>query len=327
VTAQGGAISRGLDPVTISGSIVAGNTSPACAGGSFGGANDITLGDPSCPGANADPLLAPLADNGGPTFTLRPGDGSPAIDGAPVEGCPATDQRGAVRPFGPGCDIGAYERAAPLAAITVPAATVQGTVNPYARAATYHFEFGTTAAYGSATPDVTLPAGADAVPVSAALEGLAPTTTYHVRLVATNLDGTSASGDSTFTTTTQGGGGGDTTAPAFLSASMKPKTFAINRKGAREKLVAAKVKRGTTFRYRLSEAARVVFTIQRRKGKRFVQAKRFAKVSKAGANTKKFSGRIGKRALKPGRYRATLVATDAAKNRSKAKRLLFRIVR
>jgi hypothetical protein len=113
----------------------------------------------------------------------------------------------------------------------------------------------------------------------------------------------------------------------FLAASMKPKTFAVNRKGAPEKLVAAKVRRGTTFRYRLSEAARVVFTIQRRKGKRFVQAKRFAKVSKAGANAKKFSGRIGKRALKPGRYRATLVATDAAKNRSKPKRLLFKVVR
>jgi hypothetical protein len=58
-----------------------------------------------------------------------------------------------------------------------------------------------------------------------------------------------------------------------------------------------------------------------------VQAKRFAKQSKAGANRKRFSGRIGKRALKPGRYRATLVATDAAKNRSKPKRLLFKVVR
>jgi hypothetical protein len=42
---------------------------------------------------------------------------------------------------------------------------------------------------------------------------------------------------------------------------------------------------------------------------------------------KKFSGKIGRRRLKPGRYRATLVATDAARNASKPKRLRFRVVR
>ena len=39
------------------------------------------------------------------------------------------------------------------------------------------------------------------------------------------------------------------------------------------------------------------------------------------------SGRIRKRALSPGRYRATLVARDAAGNASRPKRLAFRIVR
>jgi len=134
--------------------------------------------------------------------------------------------------------------------------------------------------------------------------------------MASNADGTTAGEDRTFTTASQSGGGGgpgDTTAPVILSASLKPTRF--------------RVPRGTTFRYRLSEAARVVFTIQRRKGKRYVQARRFAKQSKAGANTKKFSGRVGKKRLRPGRYRATLVATDSAGNRSKAKRLLFRVVR
>ena len=46
-----------------------------------------------------------------------------------------------------------------------------------------------------------------------------------------------------------------------------------------------------------------------------------------GTNTKRFSGRIGRRALAPGSYRATLVARDAAGNASKAKRLGFRVVR
>ena len=56
-----------------------------------------------------DPLLAPLADNGGPTWTqaLRPG--SPAIDAGAAEGCPDHDARGVPRPQGRACDIGAYE--------------------------------------------------------------------------------------------------------------------------------------------------------------------------------------------------------------------------
>jgi hypothetical protein len=58
---------------------------------------------------NADPLLGPLADNGGPTWTHALMDNSPAIDAAGSATCPATDQRGVARPQGQGCDIGAYE--------------------------------------------------------------------------------------------------------------------------------------------------------------------------------------------------------------------------
>lgn len=56
-----------------------------------------------------DPLLGPLANNGGPTLTSALLAGSPAIDKA--TGCPppATDQRGVSRPQGPACDIGAFE--------------------------------------------------------------------------------------------------------------------------------------------------------------------------------------------------------------------------
>ena len=47
----------------------------------------------------------------------------------------------------------------------------------------------------------------------------------------------------------------------------------------------------------------------------------------AGANRIKFSGRIGRRALRRGRYRATLVATDEAGNRSTPRSVRFRVVR
>ena len=63
---------------------------------------------------NTDPLLGPLADNGGYTETMELLPGSPAIDAGyglvcsmfPVDG---VDQRGVARPIGLGCDIGAYE--------------------------------------------------------------------------------------------------------------------------------------------------------------------------------------------------------------------------
>ena len=58
---------------------------------------------------NTDPLLGPLADNGGPTFTQALLPGSPAIDaGAPVSGV-STDQRGVPRPQVTAPDIGAFE--------------------------------------------------------------------------------------------------------------------------------------------------------------------------------------------------------------------------
>jgi hypothetical protein len=43
--------------------------------------------------------------------------------------------------------------------------------------------------------------------------------------------------------------------------------------------------------------------------------------------TPQFSGKIGRKTLRPGRYRASLRARDAAGNRSAVKRLKFRVVR
>jgi hypothetical protein len=54
-----------------------------------------------------DPMVGPLADNGGPTPTLALLDGSPAINAGTSAGAPAADQRGLERDSIP--DIGAYE--------------------------------------------------------------------------------------------------------------------------------------------------------------------------------------------------------------------------
>jgi hypothetical protein len=58
---------------------------------------------------HTDPQLAPLGNYGGPTLCLALLANSPAIDDADPYDFPTTDQRGYVRPFGAGPDIGAYE--------------------------------------------------------------------------------------------------------------------------------------------------------------------------------------------------------------------------
>jgi uncharacterized repeat protein (TIGR01451 family)/CSLREA domain-containing protein len=59
---------------------------------------------------DVNPLLSPLANNGGATLTHAPQAGSPALDAIPAAQCAASvDQRSIQRPQGIGCDIGAFE--------------------------------------------------------------------------------------------------------------------------------------------------------------------------------------------------------------------------
>jgi hypothetical protein len=107
---------------------------------------------------------------------------------------------------------------------------------------------------------------------------------------------------------------------------------------------AAKAKVGTKVTYRLSAAAPVRFTVERRKAGRKVKGKcrkrtrknsrrkkcnlrlkgSFTHQGRQGSNSFLFTGRLRKGKLKPGRY--YLVAKPAGKT-SKAKRGKFRIVR
>jgi len=116
----GGAIIGGAN-LTLINTIVSGNTAGnaynpvSCTDTCGGGSNDLQFPPTQESGADdtpcvagiafADPLLGPLADNGGPTKTMALGDGSPAL-GAGID-CPATDQRGVSREMG--CDVGAYQ--------------------------------------------------------------------------------------------------------------------------------------------------------------------------------------------------------------------------
>jgi hypothetical protein len=105
-----------IGELTLLNSIVASNAFTDCAGpvtsAGFNLDTDNTcrLTAPGDKPGVSNPLLGPLADNGGPTKTNALLPGSPAID-AVTSGCPPpeTDQRGVTRPVGRACDMGAYE--------------------------------------------------------------------------------------------------------------------------------------------------------------------------------------------------------------------------
>jgi predicted lipoprotein with Yx(FWY)xxD motif len=79
--------------------------------------------------------------------------------------------------------------------------TLAGTIYTYSLDTTYHFEYGTTTAYGTSVPVPDADAGTDpVVPVSQTVSGLAPNTSYHFRIVADNSKGPGDSPDATFTT-------------------------------------------------------------------------------------------------------------------------------
>ena len=75
-----------------------------------GSNNLIEDGGSECfPTITGDPGLLPLADNGGPTMTMALPPSSPAIDAGDDDNCTVQDQRGALRPQGDHCDLGAVE--------------------------------------------------------------------------------------------------------------------------------------------------------------------------------------------------------------------------
>ena len=120
--AHGGGLRVAYAVADLESSIIASNTSAGTTqnidlgiSGGVTGANDLIGPSGSVtlpPGTiQSDPLLVPLADNGGPTKTHALRAGSPAIDAGNNSGGFTTDQRGPGFPriVGPAPDIGAFE--------------------------------------------------------------------------------------------------------------------------------------------------------------------------------------------------------------------------
>jgi hypothetical protein len=120
----------------------------------------------------------------------------------------------------------------------------------------------------------------------------------------------------------------DLSAPRFTSFSLTRRTFAV---GERPTAVAAKkARQGTVVRWSLSKRALVEITVERlvrKRGRlRAVRVGTLRRVGPRGRYRLAFSGRIGKKALKPGRYRLRAIATDGYRNVSKEKRASFTVV-
>ena len=137
--------------------------------------------------------------------------------------------------------------------------------------------------------------------------------------------------------------------PVLSLFSLSAKTFRVGPKATA--ISAAKRKKlpvGTTLRYKASEPVTMTFTFARRlagkrKGKscvkptkalrkrrsctRLVSAGKLTRKSKTGSGSVKFSGRIGRKALKPGSYQVTAQATDSAKQKSKKRTVRFTVKR
>jgi virginiamycin B lyase len=86
--------------------------------------------------------------------------------------------------------------------------------------------------------------------------------------------------------------------------------------------------RRTLVRFSLSEAARVRFRVQRRKGRRTrILRGSFTRLGKRGADRARFHRRLRRHRLKPGRYFLVATATDFAGNRSRSVRVRFTVRR
>jgi hypothetical protein len=304
--------------------------------------------------SNTNPLLSALGDNSGLTQTMALSAASPGVNSGSNAGCPATDQRGVLRPAGSACDIGAFELATPAATsgaasgVTQTTATLNGTAgNPDLAGGTAFFQYGPSASYGVSTATQAIGPTTAQTALAAPLSGLTPGTLYHFRLVVQNGVATTFGADRTFTS-----------APQLQKSRFSPLTLtSVSVTNARFRVArratavfTRKAPLGTTFRFTPSAPAKVTITITKaasglRRGRSCVaptaalrrkHAKRCRRTLTIGTLTRSheparadkvaFSGRVGARALNPGAYVAVLRASNAAGS-SKPVSVSFTIVR
>jgi hypothetical protein len=156
-TAAGGGIDQDSGTVTTNNSILTGNLAATggtdqrrTLAGTFTGSNNLEGGNPR---------LSPLQDNGGPTFTMVPLPGSPAIGAGsnslslgPDGSMLTTDQRGFPRLIGSNVDQGAVESFSPATTTTLVVLQDGAEVSETSTARRINLVAGVAASVGSVVP-------------------------------------------------------------------------------------------------------------------------------------------------------------------------------
>lgn len=245
----------------------------------------------------------------------RPAPGSPTIDaGLASANVDPLAPGGATRTIGAAPDMGAFEFAPPpgisapsATEITATAARLNAVIDPAGSPTRTSFEI-----EGPGMPARTLDGAlvgsqAGPTPISAAATDLQPGITYTFRARAESPDGGSTTGEPV----------NFTTPPALADPVLRslkiPKRW--------------RLRKGTRIRIQTSDAARVRLRFERRRRSTFRRAGSITTAVTDGLNVRRFKGRVGRRWLKPGRYRLIGVALAADGRKSQTRVVRFRLVR
>jgi PKD domain len=280
------------------------------------------LTDPECTktiGAGNDTVTDPVyvATQFIPNFRLRAP--SPLIDAGDPTDTPGEDLARALRPVdgdgvgGARSDIGAYEyqRQAPKASIKAPATAAIGEAAAFSASGSsdpdpgdvlsYSWDFGDGGSGTGSAPTHAFSAGGDYAVTLTATDptGLKATATAQVQVPAAP-EGGAPGGDAP---------AGDGSGAAVASLSRVRAVPKLIKRGKGKPRLLKGAKRG--IRFALSAAAKLTLSLQRCRGKHGCAKKSAVPGSAsfaapAGIGTISFKGRLRRKALPPGRYRATL---------------------
>lgn len=257
--------------------------------------------------------------------------GSPTIDagaGDPAAG--ETDIDGDPRRFGDAVDIGADEYMPPPVValqnvvVSDTGAAVSGLVTPRGSDTTWSLEYGLTTAYGSRQSGGTVPGSAESQAVGTSLSGLAPATTYHVRLVGSSAKGTTTGPDVTFKTTSSPLGDAALTArPRITAASLNRGTLRRGKiAGLRVRASGPGTLEIVVARLQRGHRSRGACVARTRRCTAAVRVKALSRKVLSGANG---PFPIATTDLRRARYRLTLAVVNLDGKRSKPVVLTLRI--
>ena len=192
----------------------------------------------------------------------------------------------------PGSPVGAAADTGAAQGVGAHGATLTGAVVPHGGPAQVIFEYGTSTAYGSAVAAGSTPAGEASAPFAAAVTGLAPSATYHFRIVALRDGRRYEGGDAAFTTAPPP----TAPPPPAAMARIRSRRLVADRRGRFKVRVAFTAAAP-------SGKARIVVL---RRGRRLA-AKRFAVRPARTVTVRMRLSRTGRRTIRPGRSKRVRV--------------------